>query len=163
MKREEQKSGLPPGFKRLEYLESNGTQYIDTGVSVDNTIGFELTFQLTSKATTSQANGQQDWINANTLVRIDPYCSAGKFRSTLSTMTPPFLKPYTRTVILNGIQFQSKTEAKVLMELSTTTQQWCIQLKIHFGFLQQMFTEAEINTTVMRRLVRVLCERVAWL
>lgn len=36
---------LPKEYKQVHYLESTGTQYIDTGVIIDNNIGYELTLQ----------------------------------------------------------------------------------------------------------------------
>lgn len=33
---------LPQGFTRVEYLESTGTQYIDTGFKVDDTCGYDI-------------------------------------------------------------------------------------------------------------------------
>ena len=35
---------LPDGYTQLEYIESTGTQYIDTGVVTQNGIGFDVTF-----------------------------------------------------------------------------------------------------------------------
>ena len=39
---------LPQGFSRVEYLESTGTQYIDTGVMLTNNHTVEFTYQATS-------------------------------------------------------------------------------------------------------------------
>ena len=36
---------LPPEYTQLEYIESSGTQYIDTGVLLSNTDVFEISFQ----------------------------------------------------------------------------------------------------------------------
>lgn len=38
-------SGLPLGYTLLDYIESNGTQYIDTGILLSNTDVFEIAFQ----------------------------------------------------------------------------------------------------------------------
>ena len=38
---------LPSGYKRLEYIQSTGTQYINTNVAPDNTTGYQIDFQLT--------------------------------------------------------------------------------------------------------------------
>ena len=37
-------SGLPSGYKQLEYIESSGTQYIDTGIVASS--GFEVEIKL---------------------------------------------------------------------------------------------------------------------
>lgn len=47
--------GLPLGFTRVEYLESSGTQYIDTGYIPKPTSTYKSTFQLTNIATTAGA------------------------------------------------------------------------------------------------------------
>ena len=42
----EEKTGkLPLGYKELEYIESTGTQYIDTGIHINNTDNIEICFQ----------------------------------------------------------------------------------------------------------------------
>lgn len=37
-------SNLPYGFTQLDYIESTGSQYIDTGITADNTVEFDVTF-----------------------------------------------------------------------------------------------------------------------
>ena len=38
---------LPSGYTQVEYIESTGTQYIDTGIIPTNNTKFEMDFQLT--------------------------------------------------------------------------------------------------------------------
>ena len=45
-------AALPSEYERLEYLESTGTQYIDTGVLADDDNGFRLEFMCTQRQTT---------------------------------------------------------------------------------------------------------------
>lgn len=67
---------LPSGYKRLRYIESSGTQYIDTGVLPNNNMRVALEFQATSSALTgifgSRADMSTDafvlWIINNTTV-----------------------------------------------------------------------------------------------
>jgi len=40
---------LPAGYTQLEYIETSGTQYINTGISTSNELQIEYTFQLTSR------------------------------------------------------------------------------------------------------------------
>lgn len=47
-------AGLPEGYTQVEYIESDGTQYIDTGYKPDNNTVLELTCALTSERT--------DWV-----------------------------------------------------------------------------------------------------
>ena len=44
---------LPSGYKRLEYIQSSGTQYIDTGVAANGNTGFAVDFSTTSAVSTS--------------------------------------------------------------------------------------------------------------
>ena len=44
----ESKRRLPKGFTEVEYLESTGTQYIDTGVNADSDLGFDIGYKFTS-------------------------------------------------------------------------------------------------------------------
>lgn len=44
---------LPSGYRRLEYIESSGTQYIDTGVSAPSGFQADIDFELASLSTTS--------------------------------------------------------------------------------------------------------------
>lgn len=46
---------LPRGYRRVEYLESTGTQYIDTGVYGTEHHGAELKYQITTKSGSSFA------------------------------------------------------------------------------------------------------------
>lgn len=45
--------GLPSGYTELESIESTGTQYIDTGVNVDNNLGVEMDFVCKSAISTT--------------------------------------------------------------------------------------------------------------
>lgn len=37
---------LPSGYRELEYIQSTGTQYINTGVNIDTSIGFDATIEV---------------------------------------------------------------------------------------------------------------------
>lgn len=45
--------GLPSGYRRLEYIQSTGAQYIDTGVTANGNTGFAVDFSTTSAVSTS--------------------------------------------------------------------------------------------------------------
>ena len=45
--------GLPSGYTKLEYIQSSGTQYIDTGVVANGNTGFTVDFSTTSAVSTS--------------------------------------------------------------------------------------------------------------
>ena len=38
---------LPSAYQQVEYLESTGTQYIDTGVTPSDLIGFDINYLMT--------------------------------------------------------------------------------------------------------------------
>ena len=44
---------LPSGYKRLEYIRSTGTQWIDSGVVATQSIGFEIDFSTENAVSTS--------------------------------------------------------------------------------------------------------------
>lgn len=54
---EEPTSRLPSGYKEVEYIESTGTQYIDTGVSASSSIRFEIDFLTNSEFISSSGFG----------------------------------------------------------------------------------------------------------
>jgi len=45
--------GLPSGYTELESIESTGTQYIDTGVNIDSSLGVEMDFVCKSPVSTT--------------------------------------------------------------------------------------------------------------
>ena len=53
----ETRNPLPDEYQRVEYIESTGTQYIDTGVIPDVTSKFIITFQFTDLTEARQFNG----------------------------------------------------------------------------------------------------------
>ena len=80
-KREHTTQGLlPSGYRQLEYLESTGTQYINTGVKGNKYISWELRLRATNTSMESCANGVQDWGSGNILLRIDPDSSTRYMR-----------------------------------------------------------------------------------
>ena len=46
-------SVLPEGYTQVEYIKSSGTQYVDTGVSANQNIGFEIDFATDNAVSTS--------------------------------------------------------------------------------------------------------------
>ena len=57
----EKRSDLPSGYEQLSYIESTGTQYIDTGIDFKNVYGYEVRYQSTGKVK-SNANYDLDGI-----------------------------------------------------------------------------------------------------
>ena len=46
----EKRSDIPSGYEQLAYLESTGTQYIDTGLKMNDIFGCDIRYQSTGKA-----------------------------------------------------------------------------------------------------------------
>ena len=62
---------LPEGYRQLEYIESTGTQYIDTGVSCTPSLRVVIDIAWTQIAS-NLSNGVQDW-NIGIIFRIDQF------------------------------------------------------------------------------------------
>jgi len=64
---------LPAEYRELEYIESTGSQYIDTGLQGNNRLGFELCYAQTVLANWNSdyhGHGVDNW-NQRVLLRID--------------------------------------------------------------------------------------------
>lgn len=57
---------LPEGYTQLEYIESTGTQYIDTGIKVNQNSSVEIYGNFTQKATTSIFGAQPHFVITST-------------------------------------------------------------------------------------------------
>lgn len=68
-------SGLPSGYTQLEYIESTGTQYIDTGIIPTDETKIEVYFQLTNISSNRVIFGvvgqfSLRWVSANEYFRV---------------------------------------------------------------------------------------------
>lgn len=54
---------LPSGYKRLEYIESSGTQYIDTGLKSTQDTTLEITFQTSQTSGGGIAVSDENWMS----------------------------------------------------------------------------------------------------
>lgn len=54
-------SGLPSGYTQLEYIQSSGTQYVDTGVKPDQTYTLEIRYQTAQTSAGGIAVSDQNW------------------------------------------------------------------------------------------------------
>lgn len=64
---------LPEGYTQLEYIESTGTQYIDTGINSDSTLKLAMDLQFTSGGPSSYQNPIGSIINGGgTRFHINP-------------------------------------------------------------------------------------------
>lgn len=71
--------GLPDGYTQVEYIESSGTQYIDTGAVLTNLSGVEMKLQLTSNSITANVFGSRTsatennfcWMQVSEKLQID--------------------------------------------------------------------------------------------
>lgn len=60
---------LPKGFVRCEYLESSGTEYIDTGINADNNLNVLFTFQYVGAFVNTQEMGAIKRLTSSTYSR----------------------------------------------------------------------------------------------
>ncbi len=60
----EKRSDLPSGYEQLSYIESTGTQYIDTGLKVEDIYGFDIKYQSTGKVPNEAAVSLGSTLNA---------------------------------------------------------------------------------------------------
>ena len=49
----EKRSDIPSGYEQLAYIESTGTQYIDTGIGFENVYGYDVRYQSVGKVTSA--------------------------------------------------------------------------------------------------------------
>lgn len=63
-------SGLPLGYTLLDYIESSGTQYIDTGIIANNSTGFYVDAQKLNTASDAIVIGSRE-SNSNTRCWVD--------------------------------------------------------------------------------------------
>ena len=54
-------SGLPSGYTQLEYIQSSGTQYVDTGIKPDQTYTLEVQFQTAQTSAGGIAVSDENW------------------------------------------------------------------------------------------------------
>lgn len=54
-------SGLPSGYTQLEYIQSSGTQYVDTGAKPDQTYTLEVQFQTAQTSAGGIAVSDENW------------------------------------------------------------------------------------------------------
>lgn len=101
---------LPSGYKRLEYIQSSGTQYIDTGFkpNQDTRVVTKISFNVLTSGTSSYAfgaansgsSGMFEVSTGNNLIRLG-------YGGTAVTQTFPSTKPFTidfnkNVVTING-------------------------------------------------------------
>lgn len=74
-------SGLPSGYTQLEYIESSGTQWIDTGVKPNQAYTLEVKFQTTQTSAGGIAVSDQNWESNG----FGIWCNASGFGSQSAT------------------------------------------------------------------------------
>ena len=63
----EKRSDLPSGYEQLSYIESTGTQWIDTGLKVEDIYGFDIRYQSTGKVDQSRPYNVDGIFGANSI------------------------------------------------------------------------------------------------
>lgn len=73
-------SGLPSGYTQLEYIESSGTQYVDTGIKPNQNFGLRLKFNMPSGNAGCIAGCDQAW-QTNGIIIVNNIVSFGSTAS----------------------------------------------------------------------------------
>lgn len=91
--------GLPDGYTELEYIESTGTQYINTGISAPDGFGAVFDFSLTSVSTSDEyLIGSEE--------SSSPYnCNFFRFHSSKWEVGANTVKTYTDSVPIVGERY----------------------------------------------------------
>lgn len=96
---------LPSGYVECEYLESNGNQYIDTGIKPDNTTGFEVKLAVDDTQTDVYYLGVRE-NNADTRFGLGVY--QGHFYLSFGT----YFSDTTNWTISPGVPFEANLNYK---------------------------------------------------
>lgn len=105
-------NGLPSGYTKLEYIESTGTQYVDTGVKMTNRSTVDLKLMLTSASYTGLVFGSRTsataknfvWAQVDTKLQVDyRNYSENRFQQAINTnVTTIHVDP--TSCIINGTE-----------------------------------------------------------
>lgn len=109
---EQEVSVLPDGYTQLEYIESTGTQYIDTGVKPTSGIDVEIDFQLNmtngwacvfgGRDSSSNSNAVALWLNDTSTFAFYRNVVNSTFPSTISTSARHHFKCTGNTANIDG-------------------------------------------------------------
>lgn len=87
----EKRSDIPSGYEQLSYIESTGTQYIDTGLKMNDIFGCDIRYQSTGKANSSYGldgvfgcNGAKTSAGVGTDLKL--WFSYGQYGTCIGTM-----------------------------------------------------------------------------
>ncbi len=87
----EKRSDIPSGYKQLSYIESTGTQYIDTGLKMNDIFGCDIRYQSTGKANSTYGldgvfgcNGAKTATGANVDLKL--WFSYGQYGTRINAM-----------------------------------------------------------------------------
>ena len=96
---------LPSGYRQLEYIQSSGTQYIDTGIIPTNHVDIAVKFQLTeTQSTGGIISAEKTWGTA--MYSVDAW--ACRYNTTYKSS--PFVKNVDYTVRVIGKNFYINDE-----------------------------------------------------
>jgi len=136
---------LPANYQRVEYIESSGTQYIDTGKNIDLADDIELTFSVNTNSYSNAAKfrifGAQ---SGNNIFQMNMLVNVGClniFKKSISTVAAGYTYlqyPNSSTALTNGTIYTVKTNGLTILVNGTT-----------LGTLAQSVTTGEISNSAM--------------
>lgn len=113
---------LPTGYTQLEYIQSSGTQYIDTGVKPDQTYTLKIKFQTAQSSSGGVAVSDQSWQSNG----FGIWCNAAVFGSqtkqslTLYGTNPVEVELSQSGLVVNGEQVWTPTAATFTVPANMT-------------------------------------------
>lgn len=112
---------MPSGYKRLDYIESSGTQYINTLVNTNSTTNFEITFQSINVSASAMLFGAQNsWGNTSNSVWQWPN-TFSVYNNDLGTVIYYDLSTNVHTLRKNGTSFKVDDNSYTISTSSFTS------------------------------------------
>lgn len=134
--------GLPGAYQQVEYIESTGTQYIDTGVAGSNTLTFDIKFLSKNSFNVSSfgtifGSRKNSWTSQYQLTSYGTSTGGGQFRWSSSTYNNLYMKT-------NEIMHVSMDGSKFYRNDGTSFN--CTQPAAFSGFSITLFALNEIDS-----------------
>lgn len=137
----------------VNYIESSGTQYIDTGITPDNTTTFDITFAFhtihETQAVLGTRSGMDDGFSFNLFLHKRPYYDNGMLRWDQGTVTGEYvdlpLNEWKKINIVKGTDSVTFTSNDLSVTQSIQNETWSLDSNIH------VFTQNQTSQTEERK------------
>lgn len=147
-----------PTYTELEYIQSTGTQYIDTGFTPTNNTKLELKISDVSSANTQGLLGAYTTWTDNCYLLYTysgiNWTFGGKKTVTTNFIGPHEITLYRGSVILNGTTVHSSTSA-ISDQINTTLHLFCHGTKNQFASYKLYYLKIYESNTLVRDFIPV--------